>query len=115
MKIALGAVLAVGLTGTTVLPAAMEPLPYTVPAAVTDRLLASYRQRPGRQIYDGEHVGKWLHAAVLAWANTGDAALRAKLDYTVAELCKCQLTDGYLGTWRRIAGRHGMSGRTNTI
>jgi DUF1680 family protein len=64
-----------------------------------DRLLEGYRHRPGRQSWDGEHVGKWLHAATLAWVNTGDPALRAKLDYTVAELSKCQLADGYLGTY----------------
>jgi len=63
------------------------------------RLLEGYRHRPGRQTWDGEHVGKWLHAAMLAWANTGDPALRAKLDYTAAELIKCQLPDGYLGTY----------------
>ena len=65
----------------------------------TDRLLEGYRKRPGRQSWDGEHVGKWLHAATLAWVNTGDPALRAKLDATAAELCKCQLADGYLGTY----------------
>ncbi len=63
------------------------------------RLLEGYRKRPGRQSWDGEHVGKWLHAATLAWVNTGDAALRQKLDYVVAELIKCQLGDGYLGTY----------------
>ena len=65
----------------------------------TARLLEGYRKRPGRQSWDGEHVGKWLHAATLAWVNTGNPALRAKLDETVAELCKCQLADGYLGTY----------------
>lgn len=63
------------------------------------RLLEGYRKRPGRQIWDGEHVGKWLHAATLAWANTGDPALRRKLDEVAAELVKCQLPDGYLGTY----------------
>ena len=63
------------------------------------RLLEGYRKRPGRQSWDGEHVGKWLHAATLAWANTGDPALREKLDYVAAELVKCQLDDGYLGTY----------------
>ena len=63
------------------------------------RLLEGYRKRPGRQIWDGEHVGKWLHAATLAWVNTGDPALREKLDYVAAELVKCQLPDGYLGTY----------------
>lgn len=69
----------------------------------TDRLLEGFRHRPGRQAWDGEHVGKWLHAATLAWANASDAtlrdALRAKLRETVRELCKCQLDDGYLGTY----------------
>lgn len=65
----------------------------------TDRLMEGYRKRPGRQTWDGEHVGKWLHAASLAWVNTGDKALREKLDHTVAELTKCQLEDGYLGTY----------------
>ncbi len=65
----------------------------------TDRLLEGYRKRPGRQSWDGEHVGKWLHAATLAWAYTGDPELRAKLDKTAAELCKCQMKDGYLGTY----------------
>ena len=63
------------------------------------RLLEGYRKRPGRQSWDGEHVGKWLHAATLAWVNTGDPALRQKLDYVAAELVKCQLEDGYLGTY----------------
>ena len=63
------------------------------------RLLEGYRHRPGRQTWDGEHVGKWLHAATLAWVNSGDPGLREKLDYTAAELCKCQLPDGYLGTY----------------
>ena len=63
------------------------------------RLLEGYRKRPGRQSWDGEHVGKWLHAATLAWVYTGDPALRKKLDEVVAELSKCQLEDGYLGTY----------------
>lgn len=65
----------------------------------TGRLLEGYRKRPGRQSWDGEHAGKWLHAATLAWVYSGDPALRAKLDDTVRELIKCQLADGYLGTY----------------
>ena len=63
------------------------------------RLLEGYRKRPGRQSWDGEHVGKWLHAATLAWVYTGDPALRERLDFVVAALCRCQLDDGYLGTY----------------
>jgi hypothetical protein len=64
-----------------------------------NRLLEGFRSRPGRHKWDGEHLGKWMHAATLAWANTGNPALRAKLDYAAAELAKCQLHDGYLGTY----------------
>ena len=64
-----------------------------------DRLLEGYVKRPGRQSWEGEHVGKWLHAATLAWANTGDPVLRARLDRTVVTLGQCQLEDGYLGTY----------------
>lgn len=64
-----------------------------------DRLLEGFRNRPGRQAWDGEHVGKWLHAATLAWDYTHDPRLRAKLDHVVSELGKCQLEDGYLGTY----------------
>jgi hypothetical protein len=49
-------------------------------------------------VWDGEHIGKCIHAATLAWAYTGNTELRTKLDHAVAELLKCQLEDGYLGT-----------------
>ena len=60
----------------------------------TEPLLAGFRQKPGSHPWIGEHVGKWLHAATLAWANTGDAALRAKLDRVAAELIAAQEPDG---------------------
>jgi DUF1680 family protein len=63
------------------------------------RLLEGFRKRPGRQAWDGEYVGKWLNAATLAWVYSGDPALRARLDYVAEELGKCQLADGYLGTY----------------
>jgi hypothetical protein len=64
-----------------------------------EELLAGFRHRPGKQDWIGEHVGKFLHAATLAWANTGDPQLRAKIDRVAAELIKCQMPDGYLGTY----------------
>lgn len=67
----------------------------------TEPLLAGYRERPGSHPWIGEHVGKWLHAATLAWAYTGDLALKTKLDRVVAELIACQEPDGYLGTYVR--------------
>lgn len=62
-------------------------------------MLAGFRQKPGNHPWIGEHVGKWIHAATLAWANTGDPALRAKLDLVVKELIAAQEPDGYLGTY----------------
>ncbi len=62
-------------------------------------LLAGYRKRPGSHPWIGEHVGKWLHAATLAWVYTGDAALKAKLDRVAADLIACKEPDGYLGTY----------------
>lgn len=62
-------------------------------------LLAGFRQKPGSHDWIGEHVGKWMHAATLAWAYSGDAALRAKLDHVAAELIAAQESDGYLGTY----------------
>ena len=62
-------------------------------------LLAGFRQKPGSHPWIGEHIGKWMHAAALAWANTDDPALRKKLDYAAAELVKAQEPDGYLGTY----------------
>ncbi len=65
----------------------------------TKPLLAGFQHRPGEQAWIGEHVGKWLHAATLAWAYTGDPRLRAKLDRVVSELLATQEPDGYLGTY----------------
>ncbi len=62
-------------------------------------LLSGFQQRPGKQAWIGEHVGKWLHAATLAWVYTGDAELRTKLDRVVTALLATQKADGYLGTY----------------
>jgi uncharacterized protein len=62
-------------------------------------LLAGFRRKPGVHPWIGEHVGKWMYAATLAWAYTGDPALRTKLDRVAAELVKAQEPDGYLGTY----------------
>ena len=86
----------------------------------TEPLLAGFKKKPGTHPWIGEHVGKWLHAATLAWAYTGDAALREKLDRVAAELIAAQEPDGIWGpTCRRSASgcttaRIGMCGRTNT-
>ena len=65
----------------------------------TETLLDGYRHRPGSHPWIGEHVGKWMHAATLAWEYSGDAALRSKLDAVAAALIATQEPDGYLGTY----------------
>jgi uncharacterized protein len=65
----------------------------------TEPLLAGFIKKPGNHPWIGEHVGKWIHAATLAWAYTGDSALKAKLDSVVAQLIAAQEPDGYLGTY----------------
>jgi DUF1680 family protein/inosine-uridine nucleoside N-ribohydrolase len=65
----------------------------------TEPLLAGFRNKPGSHPWIGEHIGKWMHAATLAWAYTGDPALRAKLDRAATELIATQEPDGYLGTY----------------
>jgi len=68
-------------------------------AVDTAPLLAGYQHKPGEHPWIGEHVGKWLHAATLAWAYSGDEALRHKLDSVATALIATQEPDGYLGTY----------------
>ncbi len=65
----------------------------------TEPLLAGFRHKPGVHPWIGEHVGKWMHAATLAWAYSGEPRLRTKLDRVAAELVAAQEPDGYLGTY----------------
>ncbi|MEQ1726367.1 MAG: beta-L-arabinofuranosidase domain-containing protein [Sphingopyxis sp.] len=65
----------------------------------TAPLLAGFQHKPGTHPWIGEHVGKWMHAATLAWANSGNPALRTKLDSVVSDLIATQESDGYLGTY----------------
>ena len=62
-------------------------------------LLEGYQKRPGGHPWIGEHIGKWLHAATLAWSYTGDKQLKAKIDGAVHALVQTQEADGYLGTY----------------
>src|SRR5215510_14690884 len=64
-----------------------------------DELLGGFQNRPGKQAWVGEHAGKWLHAATLAWAYSKSEALRAKLDRVASSLIATQKPDGYLGTY----------------
>jgi len=62
-------------------------------------LLWGYESRPGIHPWQGEHVGKWLHAATLAYEATGDEKLGDRLHETVRRLLATQLPNGYLGTY----------------
>lgn len=66
----------------------------------TDVILAGFRNRPGQQVWIGEHAGKFIDAATNTWLYNRDEALRKKLDAAVAGLLETQLPDGYLGTYR---------------
>ncbi|MEP7339411.1 MAG: beta-L-arabinofuranosidase domain-containing protein, partial [Acidobacteriota bacterium] len=74
-----------------------------------DDLLGGFQHRPGKQAWVGEHVGKWLHAATLAWLYTKDAQLKTKLDRIATELIATQQADGYLGTYAN--GAHWAMGK----
>ena len=62
-------------------------------------ILDPFVNRPGKQWWAGEHVGKFLHAATHAWLFTGDDRLKARLDSAVSTLIDTQLPNGYLGTY----------------
>lgn len=89
------AVLLGGWLGERITASAKNRLPHVD----MEPLLAGFRKKPGSHPWIGEHVGKWMHAATLAWANNSDRALRSKLDWVAAELIATQESDGYLGTY----------------
>lgn len=62
-------------------------------------LLSGFESRPGRHPWQGEHVGKWLHAATLAYEQTRDDKLGKTLRETVERLLASQEPNGYLGTY----------------
>jgi DUF1680 family protein len=62
-------------------------------------LLAGFEARPGKHLWQGEHVGKWLHAAALTYEVTKEEKLKKALEQTVSRLLATQLSNGYLGTY----------------
>jgi len=62
-------------------------------------LIDGFENRPGIHAWQGEHLGKWLHAATIAYKITGDEKIKEELDEMVGRLLDTQLPDGYLGTY----------------
>jgi len=67
--------------------------------AEDDFLLAAFEKRPGKHPWQGEHFGKWLHAATLACEQTRDEALFKQMREMVDRLLATQDANGYLGTY----------------
>ncbi len=65
-----------------------------------DLLDAFERRNVFHQDWQGEHIGKYLHAATQVWESTKDPALKAKIDRLAARLMRTQEADGYLGTYK---------------
>ena len=65
-----------------------------------DMILEPFENRPGKQWWSGEHIGKYLHAATYAWWFTGDDRLMKRMDRAVKRLIDSQLPNGYLGTYK---------------
>jgi len=66
-----------------------------------DMLDAFERREAPHQDWQGEHVGKFLHAAMLTWNYGHSAELKAKVDRVVGRLLRTQEADGYLGTYKK--------------
>lgn len=62
-------------------------------------LLSGFENNPGTHNWQGEHIGKWLHAATLATVETGDPELSEMLHDAVNRLVATQLPNGYIGTY----------------
>ena len=62
-------------------------------------LLSGYLNRPGKQNWVGEHIGKYLDAACNTWLYTHDSRLKVQLDRMLTILLNTQKDDGYLGTY----------------
>ncbi|MGJ1405210.1 MULTISPECIES: beta-L-arabinofuranosidase domain-containing protein [Sphingobacterium] len=62
-------------------------------------LLAGFENRPGKQRWIGEHIGKYLEAAANTWLVTKDPRLKQQMDRMFHRLLETQDTDGYLGTY----------------
>src|SRR5262249_43819125 len=68
-------------------------------AALLEPFRARLQPSAAQSAWAGEHAGKWIDAASLAWLNSGDPALRAELARVVSGRVGAQEAMGYLGTY----------------
>lgn len=64
-----------------------------------EMILEPFKNRPGKQWWAGEHVGKFLHAATYSWRYSKDEQMLARMVSVANDLIDSQLPDGYLGTY----------------
>jgi DUF1680 family protein len=62
-------------------------------------ILDGFIHRPGKQVWIGEHVGKYLESAANTWIITKDPDLKKLMDRIATTLIGTQLPNGYLGTY----------------
>jgi len=62
-------------------------------------LIDGFENRPGIHPWQGEHIGKWIHATTLAYSVTGNEKIKKDLDNMVKRLLATQLPNGYMGTY----------------
>jgi uncharacterized protein len=62
-------------------------------------LLDGFTHPPGKHPWQGEHVGKWLHAASLACGATHEPKLDKAIREVTATLIASQEKNGYIGTY----------------
>ena len=64
-----------------------------------DMILDPFVNRPGKQWWAGEHVGKFLHAATYSWLYSDDKEMLNRINKAVNILISTQLPNGYMGTY----------------
>lgn len=62
-------------------------------------ILAGYMDRPGKQNWVGEHIGKYLETACNTWRYSHNAQLKSQMDRIITILLYTQKDNGYLGTY----------------
>ncbi|MBE0673654.1 MAG: glycoside hydrolase family 127 protein [Bacteroidales bacterium] len=75
-------------------------------------LIDGFENRPGEHPWQGEHLGKWLHAGIIAYKITGNVKMKKAMDEMVERLLATQLPDGYLGTYAEEARFMNVMGST---